>query len=162
MNPVWIKFPDISLDSIGWRMGAGEEYWMEWVSWFNKLETLQKQSYILEWPEPKQWAGFYCFIEHGTLPSWMKNDDTLKLAAAPPEDDEILISDPLRIRGLMRYYFSPRIPNLRARDVDLDELYSDPMGFIWGAKFSEGTVTVARYSGYLIGSDNLEVKQPVI
>lgn len=162
MKPLWIELPGMPWGSSGWRMGQGECYWINWATWFKGLGDEQKHSYILEWQEPKQWAGFYAFIEHGTLPVWMADDEALKVAAIPPSENEQVISDPRRIRGLMRHYFSTSLKHLRARDTDLDELYSDPKGFVWGLIISkEGTVKIVRYRGYLIGSDNLEVKQPI-
>lgn len=163
MKPIWYEFPDIPWGSTGWRMGQGEGYWNKWAAWFKGLEEVQKHSYIQKWQEPKQWAGFYTFIEHGTLPLWMTDDEALQLAAIPPKEDEQVISDPRRIRGLMSHYFSRPVFSIRARDVDLDELYSDPKGFIWGLILSPtGTAKIVKYSGYLIGTDNLEVKQPII
>lgn len=162
MKPIWIEYPEIPWGSIGWRMGPSEDYWVNWGAWFKELSSVQKHSYIQEWQEPQQWVGFYDFIEFGTLPIWMDDDEALKVEAIPPKEDEQVISDPRRIRGLMRHYFSRPIFSIRARDVDLDELYSDPKGFIWGLILSPtGTAKIVKYSGYLIGTDNLEVKQPI-
>jgi hypothetical protein len=59
MEPLWLFLPDVSRYSIGWRMGAGEDYAQEWWAWFESLSTQQKSAYIAKHPEPISWTGFY-------------------------------------------------------------------------------------------------------
>lgn len=59
MQPPWIEFPTIPLGSIGWRMGAGEEYWARFDKWFRQLQPSQRQRFTGEHPEPDGWVGFY-------------------------------------------------------------------------------------------------------
>ena len=163
MNPVWIEFPDIPWGSIGWRMGAGEDYWAEWRSWYSNLSEAEQISYKAKWSEPKPWQGFFDLIEHGITPPWVgKRRDEIKAAAIPPNEGEVEITSPRRIQGLIKYYFKAPAISIRARDEDFDGLYCDPSGFVWGVRFPlEGNPIIKRYSGYLIGGNNLEVKQPI-
>ena len=163
MNPVWVEFPDIPWGSIGWRMGAGEDYWAEWCSWYSSLSETEKTSYKSQWMEPEPWVGFFSFIDDGTTPPWVgKRRDQIKAAAVSPNDNENEITSPRRVQGLIKYYFKAPPIAIRARDEEFDGLYCDPSGYVWGVKFSnEGGHIIKRYSGYLIGSNNLEVKQPI-
>lgn len=163
MKPVWAAFPDIPWGSIGWRMGSGEDYCGEWRGWYCKLDELDKRAYKNQWPEPEPWKGFYDFIDHGTTPPWVgQRRDEIKLAAVPPNSNETEITSPRRVQGLIKYYFKAPPVSIRARDEDFDALYCDPSGYVWGVRFPlEGSPILKRYSGYLIGGNNLEVKQPI-
>jgi hypothetical protein len=59
MIPPWQKFSHIPLGSIGWRMGAGEEYWLAFDDWFKRKSLEAKILYVKENPEPDGWEGFY-------------------------------------------------------------------------------------------------------
>ena len=59
MIPPWQKYPHIPLCSIGWRMGYGEDYWVEFDAWFKFKSPEQKRAYAEEFPEPAGWLGFY-------------------------------------------------------------------------------------------------------
>lgn len=59
MVPPWKALPDILLRSIGWRMGRGEDYVLEFDEWFARKHDDAKQRYMEEHPEPSAWAGFY-------------------------------------------------------------------------------------------------------
>ncbi|MGI1608701.1 hypothetical protein ACKQC9_30890 [Klebsiella michiganensis] len=57
--PPWIKYPNIPLGSIGWRMGAGEDYWFSFRDWwFAQPGAIRLQVKAL-YPEPGSWSGFY-------------------------------------------------------------------------------------------------------
>lgn len=43
MAPLWIKYPEISESSIGWRMGYGEAYAEEFYDWFYALSKEEKK-----------------------------------------------------------------------------------------------------------------------
>ena len=60
--PPWEMYPQIPRLSIGWRMGAGEDYKSLFVDWFFDIFSAERQSYIEDWPEPEDWAGFYDLI----------------------------------------------------------------------------------------------------
>lgn len=57
--PPWKKYPQINRFSIGWRMGEGEYYLMEWHKWYTKLTTKERKDYIEKYPQPLTWFGFY-------------------------------------------------------------------------------------------------------
>lgn len=59
MLPCWLMFRWISRYSIGWRMGAGEEYRYQWLEWLERLSLEEKKTYIKQFPEPKSWIGFW-------------------------------------------------------------------------------------------------------
>jgi hypothetical protein len=59
MVPPWQKYPHIPLGSLGWRMGAGEDYWFEFDEWFKRKTLHQRSVYAAGNPEPEGWAGFY-------------------------------------------------------------------------------------------------------
>lgn len=56
MAPEWLMYPNIPNGSIGWRMGSGEVYIMDFYRWFNKLDEEEKKKYKEMFPEPKIWA----------------------------------------------------------------------------------------------------------
>jgi hypothetical protein len=59
MIPPWYAHANIQPGSIGWRMGPGEEYLIEFSQWFARKHDDAKQRYAIEHPEPKGWEGFY-------------------------------------------------------------------------------------------------------
>ncbi|MCL2116695.1 MAG: NADAR family protein [Methanobrevibacter sp.] len=76
MAPLWIKFPYIPQGSIGWRMGSGEDYQMEFSYWFGKLSKKDKLKYQEMFPCPKSWKNYYnSYIEENSYlkESYYKN-----------------------------------------------------------------------------------------
>jgi hypothetical protein len=63
MLPPWLYMPDVPALSIGWRMGPGEDYWLDFRSWFLGLLPEEKQSYSDCYREPRDWTGFYGRLE---------------------------------------------------------------------------------------------------
>ncbi|ADL51188.1 NADAR family protein [Clostridium cellulovorans] len=59
MAPLWIMYPHISRYSIGWRMGCGEAYAIEFVGWYSRLNVDEQQQYQQMFPEPRRWSGWY-------------------------------------------------------------------------------------------------------
>jgi hypothetical protein len=59
LDTPWIKYPEIAQDDMFWRMGAGEDYLMEFFKIFSKLDNREKQIYRMTNPEPADWRGFY-------------------------------------------------------------------------------------------------------
>lgn len=57
--PPWLKHPEIPQESIGWRMGYGEDYMTEWTIWFRGLSVTDKQKYQELYPTPDDWHYFY-------------------------------------------------------------------------------------------------------
>jgi hypothetical protein len=61
--PPWIKYPDIPRSSIGWRMGAGEDYRRDFHDWFGDLSPAERVTYRQRWPEPADWAGYFDILD---------------------------------------------------------------------------------------------------
>ena len=59
LNPPWEKYPEIEHDSIGWRMGYGEDYISQWGVWYHGLSDSGKRKYRAMYPEPADWQGVY-------------------------------------------------------------------------------------------------------
>jgi hypothetical protein len=59
MVPPWVKYPNIPRQSIGWRMGVGEQYLQEFVSWWSKQVRANRLALRDAYPEPEQWSGFF-------------------------------------------------------------------------------------------------------
>ncbi len=57
--PPWLKYPEIPRRSIGWRMGYGEDYLIEWTTWYVGLSVTGKQKYQELYPTPSDWQNFY-------------------------------------------------------------------------------------------------------
>jgi hypothetical protein len=57
--PPWKKYPEIHRFSIGWRMGYGEDYMIEWIEYYSKLSEEKKETYKRKFPTPIMWLGFY-------------------------------------------------------------------------------------------------------
>src|SRR6478672_6140932 len=59
MQVPWERLPEIPRYSIGWRMGAGEDYWYDWLTWLRALSADQREDYRRLHPETVEWAGTY-------------------------------------------------------------------------------------------------------
>lgn len=59
LPPPWLKHPEISAGSIGWRMGYGEDYMDQFDRWFATLGSGDRDEYRIHYPEPDGWYGFY-------------------------------------------------------------------------------------------------------
>jgi ribA/ribD-fused uncharacterized protein len=57
MAPLWLKYPNIPDGSIGWRMGYGESYAMEFYQWFQGLSKEEKEEYNRKFPKPISWSS---------------------------------------------------------------------------------------------------------
>lgn len=59
MAPPWLMYPNISRYSIGWRMGYGENYMMDFADWYSGLNIDEQRQFQEMFPEPKGWLGWY-------------------------------------------------------------------------------------------------------
>lgn len=59
MAPPWLMYPHISRYSIGWRMGYGESYVMNFADWYSGLIIEEQKQFQQMFPEPKGWLGWY-------------------------------------------------------------------------------------------------------
>lgn len=57
--PLWQKYPELERYSMGWRMGSGEKYSIDWEIWYKGLTKKGKLKYQQIYPEPPSWKGFY-------------------------------------------------------------------------------------------------------
>lgn len=63
--PPWVAFPSIGRGSIGWRMGAGEDYMHIWHTWYADISDEKRALLRQRYPEPEEvseglpWKGFY-------------------------------------------------------------------------------------------------------
>ena len=59
MEPPWIAYPEFGRQSIGWRMGKGEDYISEWFIYLESCSKDQREAYRNKYPEPEDWLGIY-------------------------------------------------------------------------------------------------------
>lgn len=100
MAPEWLMYPNIPNGSIGWRMGSGEVYIMDFYRWFNKLDEEEKKKYKEMFPEPKIWTrgdNIYRYNKYWTC-IWQKD-------GRPEYDLNNLISDYKNGNDLEYIYF---------------------------------------------------------
>jgi hypothetical protein len=69
MNPPWIKYLNLSPDSMGWRMGAGEDYREQFDEWWAEEDAAEREAYAQSYPEPVAWAGFWKSLPNRYMPS---------------------------------------------------------------------------------------------
>ena len=50
MAPQWIAFPAYTEFTIGWRMGAGEDYKSKFWDWYESLTPAQQKEYQALFP----------------------------------------------------------------------------------------------------------------
>jgi len=62
MNAPWLEFPDYKPGSLGFRMGAGEDYMIKFRHYWSSLKHEQKQRFILDNRPDRDWQTFL----HGT------------------------------------------------------------------------------------------------
>ena len=55
MAPQWIAFPAYTEFTIGWRMGAGEDYKSKFWDWYESLTPAQQREYQTLFPYPCFW-----------------------------------------------------------------------------------------------------------
>lgn len=69
--PPWLAFPQLDRSSMGWRMGAGEDYLFKRIRWWRTLTPEQRAAYEQMFPMPAGWDGDDTF-RYGdlSLPLW--------------------------------------------------------------------------------------------
>lgn len=63
MVTLWNKYPEIPNGSIGWRMGYGEDYAIEFYRWFKSMDHKGQTNFIAQNPEPEEWFGYYDLVK---------------------------------------------------------------------------------------------------
>ena len=69
--PPWKAHPLIPRGSIGWRMGSGEVYLLNWLQWYSELDPSEKKAYRKLYREPIRWWGFYDNSLFKTIIVWL-------------------------------------------------------------------------------------------
>ncbi|MEM6693830.1 MAG: hypothetical protein AAF626_04115 [Pseudomonadota bacterium] len=64
--PPWVWKPDMPRESIGWRMGGGEDYLSALGGWIRDLQETDFIEYRRRFPEPEAWSGFYDEVRSST------------------------------------------------------------------------------------------------
>lgn len=59
--PPWLQFRVLKSGCMQWRRGAGEECIVEFWRWIWTLTKEEQQRYMQQYPEPKDWEGFYSY-----------------------------------------------------------------------------------------------------
>ena len=67
----WVVFPNIkSQYGIGWRMGGGEDFMVQFQTWYKSASKGERRDFQSKWPEP---SGFETFYEN--LDKWHPVDE---------------------------------------------------------------------------------------
>ena len=59
MVPPWIKHPNLPKESMGWRMGQGEGYLNDFITWYYANPRKKRVDIMRLYKEPNDWNGFY-------------------------------------------------------------------------------------------------------
>lgn len=100
MAPLWLMYPHIQNGSIGWRMGYGEGYAIDFYSWFNNLKEDEKKKYEEMFPKPKRWEIDHNIYRHNNYSTYFWQED-----GKPEYDLNNLISDYTSGKNLEYIYF---------------------------------------------------------
>ena len=58
-EPPWVAFPDYPRYSMGFRMGVGEDYLMQFRDWYTLAERNEIEGFQNTYPESEDYIGFY-------------------------------------------------------------------------------------------------------
>ena len=61
LAPPWDEFPEPP-SSLRWRMGPGEDYITEWVSFWRRLPATMRQEYLVRHPPPAEWKEWVWLV----------------------------------------------------------------------------------------------------
>jgi hypothetical protein len=61
--PPWAAFPEYDRDSMGWRMGAGEDHLYRLYVFFKHCDAEERAEYERRHPEPAEWLGWYAELD---------------------------------------------------------------------------------------------------
>jgi N-glycosidase YbiA len=53
--PPWVKYPDIEVSDLFWRMGRGEDYLIQCSDWKGSLSPAALTEYEAYFPVPAEW-----------------------------------------------------------------------------------------------------------
>lgn len=63
MSPPWNVYPQMPEASLGWSLGPGAYYWIEFRNWFGKMGVAAREIFVAENAEPQGWTGFYARVQ---------------------------------------------------------------------------------------------------
>ncbi|MBX9747570.1 MAG: hypothetical protein K2X34_11760 [Hyphomonadaceae bacterium] len=72
MKPPWEQYPDQERSDLGWRMGAGEDYLVEFERWFSAQTPDQRVQFAGSHAEPESWIGYYTGWDVPMAPPWRR------------------------------------------------------------------------------------------
>ena len=59
LTPPWLKHPELDRYSMGWRMGYGEDYLVDWIVWYKGLSKDGQTKYRADNVPPDEWSDCY-------------------------------------------------------------------------------------------------------
>ena len=59
MLPPWIKYPNLPKESMGWRMGQGEDYMEQYLKWYYANPRSKRVEIMNKYKTPEDWSEFY-------------------------------------------------------------------------------------------------------
>jgi len=73
-EPPWLVFPDYEMYSMGFRMGSGEDYNIQFSNWYNFASEKDITDFQRKYPEIEKYAGYYANRDKRRNEVRMKND----------------------------------------------------------------------------------------
>ena len=63
-EPPWTAFPDYpGLSSMGFRMGSGEDYMIQFQQWYASASEIEISNYKMQHPAPESYSDFYARLD---------------------------------------------------------------------------------------------------
>ena len=63
-KPPWTAFPDYpGLSSMGFRMGGGEDYMVQFQTWYASASEIEISNYKKQHPAPESYSNFYARLD---------------------------------------------------------------------------------------------------
>lgn len=150
IQPPWLALPKIPWGSIGWRMGAGEDYWWIWVSWFMDLSQEKRDTYKHNWPEPEGWIDFYTAVETRSLLEWSRaHYQRMSKPIRRPQADEQEIHGYYRVFWLIDRYFKFLREDRTSEEESTAEIFEAPDGarWRWSVHATRGDMHLTKLAG---------------
>ncbi len=58
-EPPWLAFPDYEMGSMGFRMGSGEDYNVQFSNWYNSASEEDIKKFKRKYPEVEKYTGYF-------------------------------------------------------------------------------------------------------
>ena len=116
------------------------------------LAQSERETYKVQWPEPEGWKDFYAFIETGSLPGWVREQQQkVAESAVPPQPGEAVIHGYHRVLWLIRHHFKRVRVDRTHEDESIAEIYMAPDGSLW--RLSAHATRGGMHFTKVVGSD---------